>query len=378
MAIYLDWNATAPLCDEARAAMAAALDEWGNPSSAHAAGRRARDLLERARDEVAALVGARGDEIVFCSGGTEGDNLAVRGAARAARRASGRDRVIASPVEHPAVSSSLDALAGEGFRIERLPVDETGAIDPAELVRRIGEDVALVTVQVANHEIGNLFPVGELASIAREAGALFHADAVQAAGRVALDVASLGVDLLTISAHKLGGPKGIGAIYERRGCSVEPLVVGGHQERERRPGTENLAGAVGFAAACAVSRREIADRAPRVARLRDRLEAGALAIDGARRFGGGARVCNTASVGFAGVDGELLMASLDLEGVCVSTGAACTSGSLAPSPVILALGVPRETAKTAVRFSLGPSTTGDEIDRVLALLPPLVERIRRA
>ncbi len=359
--------------------MAEALAAWGNPSSVHAAGRRARELLERARAEVAALLGARSDEIVFCSGGTEGDNLAIRGAARAARAADPRrTRVIASPLEHPAAAAALGALAAEGFRVETLPVGGDGAIDPGDLARAISGDVALVTVQAANHEIGALNPVGELAAIARAAGALFHTDAVQAAGRIALDFGALAVDAATLSAHKIGGPKGIGAVYERRGVVLAPLIVGGHQERERRPGTENLVGAVGFAAACAAARRGVLERAAQLARLRDRFEAGALALDGARRFGGGARVANTSCVGFRGVDGELLLAGLDLEGVCVSTGAACTSGSLAPSPVILALGVPRAEAKTAVRFSFGPDNTDEEVDRVLALLPEILARIRMA
>jgi cysteine desulfurase len=286
--------------------------------------------------------------------------------------------VVSSPLEHPAVAGSLRALAGEGFRITLLPVDGEGAIDPDALARAVGDDVALVTLAAANHEIGRVYPVGELAAIARRAGALFHCDAVQAAGKLPLDVAALGVDLATLSSHKLYGPKGAGALYQRRGLDLAPLTVGGHQERERRPGTENVPGIVGFGAACALARREGAAWAAHAARLRDRLEAGALALDGAHRFGGGGRVANTSSLGFAGVDGELLMESLDLAGVAVSTGAACTSGSIEPSPVILALGVSREAARTAVRFSLGWDNTDDEIDHVLALLPSLLERIRAA
>jgi cysteine desulfurase len=374
--IYLDHNATTRPDPAVRAAMEAVLDgEFGNPSSLHAAGRRARDLVERARAEVAAFIGAGKDEIVFCSGGTEGDNLAIRGAAHA-MRARGRDRVISSPLEHPAVAASLGQLAAEGFRVEQIPVDGEGAIDPRDLEKMLGPDLALVTLATANHEIGNLFAVGELAELAHRAGALFHTDAVQAAGRVPFDVAELGVDLATISSHKLHGPKGAGAIFSRRGLDLPPLVVGGHQERERRPGTENVPGIVGFGVACRLARAASPSVSAEIARLRDRLERAAMAIDGARRFGGGARVPGTLNVGFHGVEGELLMESLDLAGIAVSTGAACSSGSLEPSPVILALGVAREVARSATRFSLGRDNTEAEIDRVAALLPSLVARIR--
>ncbi len=376
--IYLDHNATTRPHPEVCAAIAAALEgSWGNPSSPHGPGRAARELVERARVEVAALVGARPEEIVFCSGGTEGDNLAVRGAARAMRERTGRDLVVSSPLEHPAVRASLEALAAEGFRVALVPVAGDGAIDPDD-VARLAEGAALVTLAAANHEIGNRYPLAAFAAAAHRGGALFHADAVQAVGRMALDVAALDVDLATISAHKIYGPKGAGALVLRRGVTLAPLVVGGHQERERRPGTENVAGIVGLGAACALVRREGSGRVERVARLRDRLEAGALALDGARRFGARDRVANTSSLGFRGVEGEVVMMALDLEGVAVSTGAACTSGSIDPSPAILALGVPRAEARQAVRFSLGWDNTDEEIDRVLELLPAIVARARAA
>jgi cysteine desulfurase len=381
--IYLDHNATTPPHPSVGAAMAAALDEgWGNPSSVHGPGRAARQLVERARAQVAALVGARPEEIVFTSGGTEGDHLAIRGAARAARAAGGRRTVVSSPLEHPAVRGSLAALADDGFRVAYAPVDGDGRIDPAglaETLARLGGDVALCTLALANHELGNLYPVAELAALAHAAGALFHTDAVQAAGRVPVDVGALGVDLLTLSAHKIRGPKGVGALWQRRGVELAPLLPGGHQERERRPGTENVPGIVGFGVACDLARRELGDAAPRIARLRDRLERGALALDGARRFGdAAARVPGTSNIGFAGVEGELMMMGLDLEGVAVSTGAACTSGSIEPSPVILALGQPRDVAAQAVRFSLGADNTVEEVDEVLRLLPGIVARARGA
>jgi cysteine desulfurase len=383
--IYFDHNATTPLRAEARAAMVEALGEaWGNPSSIHAVGRLARDRVERARREVAALVGGLPEEIVFCSGGSEGDHLAIRGLARAAaaaRAASLRGRaahVISSPLEHPAVGGALEALAREGMEVTRLPVSEGGQIDPEDLRRALREETVLVTLALANHELGNLFPVAALAGVARAAGALFHTDAVQAAGRVPLDVGALGVDALTLSAHKLGGPKGAGAVWIRRGLLPEPLLPGGHQEHERRSGTENVPGIVGFGEACRLARAEVAAAGPRVAALRDRLERALLALPGARRHGSGERVPGTTNLGFEGAAGELLLINLDLEGVAVSTGAACTSGTVAPSPVLLALGLPPARAREGVRFSLGPENTEEEVDRVAALMAAAVARVRAA
>jgi cysteine desulfurase len=388
--IYLDHNATTRLHPLARQAMAPFLDEeYGNPSSVHQAGRRARDAVEQARDQVAALLSPNGgnggnggcarEEVIFCSGGTEGDNLAVRGAAEAARAADPRrTRVVASAVEHPAVSGALAALEARGFRIERLPADTCGRIDPDWLTRTLGTDVALVTVQWANHELGNVYPVAELAERAHAAGAWFHTDAVQAAGKLPLDVRAAGVDLATVSAHKLYGPKGAGALYARRGREPWPHTLGGHQERERRPGTENVAAIVGFGVAAEIAAREAGEWTACEAELRGRLEAGARAI-GARTNGDlERRVANTTNLAFEGVEGQLLVEALDLEGVACSTGAACSSGSVEPSPVLLAIGQDPRRAREAVRFSLGRETTAAEIDRVLALLPRLVERVRSA
>jgi cysteine desulfurase len=378
--IYLDHNATTPLHPHARAAMAPFLDEaFGNPSSSHAEGRAARDALERARDQVAALVGAGREEILFTSGGTEANNLAVRGLARAARAGDARRRrVLASAVEHPSVLASLEALAAEGFAVERLRVDAAGRLDPDELARRLDGDVALVTVQLANHELGTLQPIAELAVHARAAGALIHSDAVQAAGKIVVHLRVLGVDAATLSAHKIYGPKGAGALYLAAGRAVEPLLVGGHQERERRPGTENVAALVGFGAAARLAGERRAEWAAHTARLRDRLEAGVRALGARISGGGGPRVPGTTNFAFDGVAGELLAMSLDLEGVAVSTGAACTSGSIDPSAVLMALGHSRAEALAAVRCSLGWANTDEEIDRVLALLPGLVARIREA
>lgn len=378
--IYLDHNATTRPIPAVRAAMAAALEiGFGNPSSPHHEGRASRDLVERARAQVARLIGGAPSEVVFCSGGTESDNLGVLGAARAMRARTGRRVVVGSPLEHPAVRGALERLGEEGFEVRLLAADAEGRLDPGALDALLDDGVALVTLQLANHELGTIHPVAELARRAHAVGALFHSDAVQAAGRIPVEVAALGCDLLSISAHKLHGPKGVGALWHRRGLDVAPLLVGGHQERERRAGTENVAGVVGFGVACEEAAQGLPERGERVRRLRDRLEAAALAIDGARRFGAAEpRVPGTANLGFAGVPGELLMMSLDLEGVAVSTGAACSSGSIDPSPVIRALGVPKEVARTAVRFSLGDDNTEEEIDRVALLLPQLVERIRGA
>lgn len=375
--IYLDHNAGAPLRPEARTAIERALGRGlGNPSSRHAEGRAARDAIERARAEVARLVSAAREEIVLCSGGTEADNLAVRGAARAIARESGRRAVVSSTIEHPAVQESLDALAGEGFEIRRCRVDADGQLDRDHLEALVDGAVGLVTLAAANHELGTRYDVAALAELAHARGARLHTDAVQAARAERLDLGALGVDYASLSAHKLGGPRGAGAVYQRGGAPLDPLVVGGHQERGRRPGTEGLLAAIGFGAACAATRAALATEMPAMAALRDRLEAGALAIDGTRRFGGGPRTGTTASLGFAGADGELVMEALDLEGIAVSTGAACSSGSTRPSPVLLALGLAEAEARLAVRFSLGPDNTPEEIDEVLAVLPALVARVR--
>jgi cysteine desulfurase len=378
--IYLDHNATTRLDPSARAAMAPFLDEeFGNPSSIHGAGRRARDAVERARDDVARLCGATRDELVFTSGGTEANQLAVRGAAEAARARDGRrGRVLVSAVEHPSAAGAAALLAARGFAVETVPVDATGGVDPDALAAALGDDVAVVVVQLANHEIGRVQPVAAIAARARACGALVVCDAVQAAGKLAVDVRALGAACVTLSAHKLFGPKGVGALFVRDGLMLAPIAAGGHQERERRPGTENVAGIVGFGAACRRAAAEQHDWTARVGALRARLEAGLVRFGGRIAAAGAERTCNTTNVAFDGAEGELVVAALDLEGVAASTGAACTSGSVEPSPVLLALGQPRERAREAIRFSLGPDTTAAEIDRVLALLPAIIDRVRNA
>ena len=348
--IYLDHNATTPLSATARAAMMAALDELGNPSSLHAEGRRARNAVERARDAVARAIGGKREEIVFTSGGTEANNLALGLGGRA----------IVSSIEHP----SVDGAAGPAAR--RLRVDGCGRVDLDHLATLFDGEATLVSVQLANHEIGVVQDLAAIVAQARRHGARVHTDAVQAVGKIDVDVRALGVDALTLSAHKLGGPKGAGALWLRDGVDVQALFCGGQQERERRPGTENVVGIVGFGAACAAL-------APSTSQLRDRFERGARALGARVAAAEATRVPTTSYVAFAGVAGELLMQALDLEGVAVSTGAACSSGSLEPSPVLRAIGFPE-----GVRVSFGRDNSADEVDRVLALLPELVDRIRRA
>jgi tRNA (5-methylaminomethyl-2-thiouridylate)-methyltransferase len=378
MSIYLDHNATTPVSPDVLEAMAGALrDLPGNPSSPHGPGRAARGAIERARAEVAALIGATAEEIVFTSGGTEGNDLALRGLLRGrrARQGSARLHVVSSPLEHPSVLGALNAADVE---LTLVPVAGDGTIDPQALRAALRPDTALVTLGLANHELGNVYDVATLAAIAREVGALVHADAVQAAGKIPVDVKALGVDALTISAHKLHGPKGCGAIFVRRGAPFDPAGRGGHQERERRAGTENVAGIVGFGVAARLAASDLGSEGARIADLRERLEARLLSIPESRRHGDRTRALpGTLNVGFAGAPGQLVAAALDLEGVAVSTGAACTSGSLEPSPVLLALGSSRQEAACALRFGLGRGTTPEEIDRAATLVAEIVARVRR-
>jgi cysteine desulfurase len=393
--IYLDHNATTPVRAEvAEAMMRATVDLPGNPSSVHSAGRRARDAVERAREQIARLVGVTREEIVFTSGGTEGDNLAIRGLASGAA-ARGRRHMISSPVEHPAVRGALSALgrSESGIATTILPISEHGEIRIDDLEAALRDDTALVTLSCVNHELGNRYPMGALSAVARSRGALVHTDAVQAAGKIALDLSAWGVDAATLSAHKLGGPKGVGAVFVRRGLDLPPLCLGGHQERERRPGTENVAGIVGFGLACEIAAAGLADETARLAALGRELRRGLSRIAGARFFGAGGAaeglvplddggepggLPGTIMVAFSGAPGQLVAIGLDLEGICVSTGAACSSGSLEPSPVLRALGLPPAEAGEGLRISLGWTTTRFEVDRLLEILPGIVARVREA
>lgn len=374
MRIYLDYNATAPLTAPARAAMTEVMATTGNPSSVHGDGRAARTRLERARAGVAGLAGVEPDQVIFTSGGTEADLLGVVGLARAARQAGAPARVLVVASEHPAVHGAAATLVGEGFAVVPIAVDAAGRIDLASLDAGLASGAAVVAVAAVNHEIGVIADLPAVAARCRAAGTRLHVDAVQAAGRLALPPIAALADTLALSAHKLGGPAGIGALCVAAGVDLAPLHGAGHQERGRRPGTENLVGAVGFAAAAgAVELAAVAAIAGRAAWL----EAGLLTIPGARVHGGEApRVGTTVNLGFDGALGEAVVIALDLAGISVSTGAACTSGSVQPSPVLLALGLSRARAREGVRFSLGPATTDDEIARVLAVMPAIIARAR--
>lgn len=376
--IYLDHNATTPLADPVRAAMNAALGSWGNPSSVHEEGRAARDLVERARGQVAALLGAAAADVVFTSGGTEADAIGVIGLARLGRARTGSEVVVIPAVEHPAVHGAAAALAREGFRVRSLAANAEGRIEPGEVAAAIADGAAALAVALANHELGTVQEVAALAAVAREREVLVHCDAVQAAGRIPIEVAALGVDSLAISGHKLYGPKGVGALWIRGGLDLDPLHPGGHQERGRRPGTENVPGIVGLGAAAGLATTAEPAAAATLAEVGGALEHGLAAMPGVRIHGGGARrVPGTVNAGFDGALGEVIVTALDLAGVSVSTGAACTSGTVQPSPVLRAIGVPVERAVEAVRFSAGRGTGLAEIREVLELLPEIVARARR-
>jgi cysteine desulfurase len=377
--IYLDYNATAPPLPEVVATVSRVMaTTFGNASSVHTFGQQAKAELDTARASVARLIGAEPSEIVFTSGGTESDNLAIRGAAEALEPA-GRRHIITTGIEHEAVLNTVRALERRGWDTTVLSVDQTGIVAPDALREALRPDTAVVSVMHANNEIGTLQPIDVLAPLARAAGALFHTDAVQSAGRIPVNVRHLGVDLLSLSAHKFGGPKGTGALWIRRGVRLVAHMTGGRQERGRRAGTENVPALAGLGAAAAVAAGTVVTAGAAMARLRDRLEAGILARVPGTVVNGDTtrRVPNTSSISFDGIEAEALLIALDLEGVAISTGSACSSGSLEPSHVLRAMGVPHTRARNSLRFSLGPSTTSDDVDVVLEIVPRLVSRLRQ-
>jgi cysteine desulfurase len=330
---------------------------------------------------VAALIGARPTEIVFTSGGTESDNLAIFGLAAAAAGKAGRGKrphVIATSIEHHAVLNACQALEQRGADVAFLPVDREGRVDPGDARRAIRPETVLITVMHANNELGTVQLIEEIGRIAAETDIYFHSDAVQSAGKVPVDVNRLRVDLLSISGHKIYGPKGVGALYIRKGTRLEPLLYGGHHERDRRPGTENVAGIVGLGKAAELARARLSSEAARVAALRDRLEQGLLAqVPQARANGGRApRTPNTTNVTFPFIEGEALVIALDLKGLACSTGAACSSGAMEPSHVLTAIGLPPEDARASLRFSLGRENTDQDVDFALATIPGVVEHLR--
>lgn len=375
--VYLDNNATTATDPEVVEAMIPFFTEsFANASSVHSAGQRARAGVERAREEVARLIGADADEIVFTAGGTESDNAALFGAARRLRPRG--DHIVTTRIEHPAVLRMCEQLAEEGFRITWVEVDREGIVQLDQLEDSLDERTILVSVMYANNETGVLQPLEEIARLTRKHGILLHSDAVQAAGKVPLDVGRLGVDLLSLSAHKMHGPKGTGALFIRKGVEIDPLLLGGSHEKKRRAGTENVPGIVGYGKACEVAMRCLPDFPDRVGRLRDKLERGVLRSVPDVRINGSqsARAPHVTNLSFLNVGGEALLVSLDFQGIAVSTGAACASGSIAPSHVLTAMGLEEERVEGAIRFSLSRLNSEEEINYVLQVLPGTVARMR--
>ena len=371
--VYLDNNATTPVLPEVLEAMRPYFGEhFGNASSIHHHGQETRAAVERARESVAALLGCRASEVVFTSGGTEADNLAVFGLVNSG------DHVITSTIEHHAVLNSCKHLAAKGCEVTYIPVDGRGLVDPADVRRAIRPNTKLITIMLANNETGVVEPVAEIGKIAAEADIYFHTDAVQAAGKIAIDVNQIGCDLLTISGHKIHGPQGVGALYVRKGTQLEPMLYGGSHERSRRAGTENVPGIVGLGKAAELARAGL-ERGDdlKMAAARDRLERELLEIEATGLNGEGApRVPNTTNIYFDGIEGEALVIALDLKGLAVSTGAACSSGAIEPSHVLTAMGLRPDRAKASIRFSLGKQNTPEDVEFALGLIPETVARLR--
>jgi cysteine desulfurase len=378
MRIYLDHNATTPVDSTVVDTVSNVLrDCYGNASSVHTFGQSAKALLDDARASVAALLGAQPAEIVFTGGGTESDNLAIRGAAGVSSP-NGRRHLIASTIEHEAVLNTIKDLTRHGWTATYLPVGASGIVNPSDLETAITDQTALVSVMHANNEIGTLQPITELASIAHTHGALFHTDAVQTAGKYRIITSELGVDLLSISGHKFNGPKGVGALWVRRGTRLTSSLTGGRQERNRRAGTENVAGIAGLGVAAQVAVDKLNGETSRLGRLRDRLESEILCnVSGAELNGTGQRVSNTTNISFDGIEAEALLIALDLEGIAVSTGSACSSGTLEPSHVLRAMGFSPQRAQSSIRFSLGLGNTEEHVTRVVDSLPSIVSKLRQ-
>jgi cysteine desulfurase len=374
--IYMDCAATTPVREEVRLALVEATERvYGNPSSIHTTGQEAKRVLEESREQIAEFIGARPGELIFTSGGTESDNLAVSGAVLA-----NDDRgshIVTGAIEHHAVLNCCRALEEEGYELTVVGAGADGLVDPDEVERAIRPDTVLVSIMTANNETGALQPVAEIGAIAKERGVLFHTDAVQALGKVAIDVDAMNADLVSLSAHKIYGPKGVGGLFVRKGTMLKPLAYGGHHERALRPGTENVPGIAAFAQAAQLAVSEMAASVPRVAALRDRLWEGiSTSIPSATRNGSVYRCLpNILNVSFAAIDGEALLLNLDLLGIAVSTGSACTAGAAGPSHVLEAMGIEPRLAQSSVRFSLGRDNTAAEVERVLAVLPDIVKRL---
>ncbi len=375
--IYLDHNATTALDPAVLEEMLTCLKEqFGNASSYYRLGREAREILERSRKTVAHCIGAQPAEVIFTSGGTESDNLAIRGVARALREKG--DHIITSAVEHHAVLRTCEDLRNDGFTVTFLPVDSAGSINPDDVKRQIGKKTILISIMYVNNETGVIQPVAEVGKIAREAGIIFHTDAIQAAGKMPIAVEQLGVDLLSMTAHKIHGPKGVGALYVRRGTPLRPVMTGGRHEQNLRAGTENVPAIAGFAKALSLASQQREADVRSIALLRERLESQLLAqIPDIQINGGGApRVANTSNISFYSIDGESILLHLDLRGIYASTGSACTTGASEPSHVLRAMGVPASLAQGSIRFSLGRDNTAEEIDAVVEALVEITAKLR--
>lgn len=375
--VYLDHSATTPVRPEVLAAMLPYFaNKFGNASSVHRWGYEARQAINDAREKVASLIEASPNEILFTSGGTESDNLAIRGVAHS-RKAKGK-HLITSQIEHHAVLHTFEALQKEGFEVTFVPCDKYGLIDPDDIKRVIRKDTILISIMHGQNEVGTIEPIKDIGAIAREHGVLFHTDAVQSAGKVPIDVRDMNIDLLTVSSHKIYGPKGVGALYVRKGVRLVPQITGGAHERRMRAGTENVPGIVGFGEACRLAKADLPEESQRLANLRDKLIQGILdkipdvVLNGHPTL----RLPHNVNVSVKYLEGESILLNLDRMGVAASSGSACTSGSLEPSHVLLAMGLSHETAHGSLRFTLGRSNTEEDIDYVLEVLPPIVEKLR--
>jgi cysteine desulfurase len=376
MSIYLDYNSTTPVDPRVLAAMLPYLAEnFGNANSIHSSGQRARAAVDAARQAVAELLGAKAAEIVFTCGGTEADNLAIFGIVNPCDQP--RKHVVTTAIEHHAVLNTAQALEKQGVDVTYVPVSREGIVDPGDIREAIRPETVLLSVMLANNEIGTIQPIEEIGRIAAEEDVYFHCDAVQAAGKMAIDVRKLGVDLLSISGHKLYAPKGVGALFVKAGTELGPMFFGGHHERDRRPGTENVPGIVGLGKAAQLAMENLHADAARLAALRDRFENALLALPGVRVNGSvRERAPNTSNLSFDAAGGEALVIALDLQGVMCSSGAACSSGAVEPSHVLTAIGLTPDQARSSLRFSLGRPTTEQEIDEAIRIIPPVVERLR--
>jgi cysteine desulfurase len=376
MSIYLDYNSTTPVDPRVLAAMMPYLAEsYGNANSIHSAGQRARAAVDTARQAVADLLGAKASDVVFTCGGTEADNLAIFGIVNPCDQP--RKHVVTTAIEHHAVLNTAQALEKQGVDVTYVPVSREGIVDPEDIREAIRPETVLVSVMLANNEIGTIQPIEEIGRIAAEEDVYFHCDAVQAAGKMAIDVRKLGVDLLSISGHKLYAPKGVGALFVRSGTALGPLFFGGHHERDRRPGTENVPGIVGLGQAAELAMENLDADAARLAALRDRFENALLALPSVRVNGSvRERVPNTSNLLFEAAGGESLVIALDLQGVMCSSGAACSSGAVEPSHVLTAIGLTPDQARSSLRFSLGRPTTEQEIDEAIRIIAPALERLR--